>query len=144
MSAHTPTDIANVIKLLERLRTGEFNLIPGDKQAKQDEGTAMLQRVEVLLNAELGRMQSPVGDGGSAFPESGLAGLPNGEFIHGRAGMTLRDYFAAKALQGYLSNPTSFGPDVPDEAKHDPAKVSAICAAFAYLIADAMLKERQL
>jgi len=32
-----------------------------------------------------------------AFPEAGLSGLPNGEFILGRAGMTLRDYFAAHA-----------------------------------------------
>lgn len=36
-------------------------------------------------------------DGGPAFPEPGLSGLPNGEFLHGRAGMTLRDYFIAHA-----------------------------------------------
>lgn len=34
--------------------------------------------------------------GGPAFPEAGLSGLPNGEFIYGQGGMTLLDYFAAK------------------------------------------------
>ena len=38
-------------------------------------------------------------DGGPAFPEAGLSGLPNGEFIQSRPGMTLRDFFAAAALQ---------------------------------------------
>ena len=47
-------------------------------------------------------------------------------------GMTLRDYFAAKALQGFMANkanPMHFQP------KED--------AAWAYAIADAMLKARQ-
>ncbi len=38
-----------------------------------------------------------IDDGGPAFPEAGLSNLPNGEFIHGRAGMTLRDYLIAHA-----------------------------------------------
>ena len=42
--------------------------------------------------------------GGAAFPEAGLSGLPNGEFIHGRSGMTLLDYFAGQALLGILSS----------------------------------------
>lgn len=33
-------------------------------------------------------------DGGPAFPEAGLSGLPNGEFLYGRSGMSLRAYIA--------------------------------------------------
>lgn len=44
-------------------------------------------------------------------------------------GMTLRDYFAAKAMQGVLSSPT------------DPASFEAV-GVFAYKVADAMLAER--
>jgi len=47
-------------------------------------------------------------------------------------GMTLRDYFAAKAMQGMLACDIEFGPEqVP------------IIAASAYVMADAMLKARQ-
>ena len=45
-------------------------------------------------------------------------------------GMTLRDYFAAKAMQGYLAN-TNDGFDTIEEA-----------ANFCYKWADAMLAER--
>lgn len=47
-------------------------------------------------------------------------------------GMTLRDYFAAKAMQGFMANkanPMHFQPE------ND--------AAWAYTIADAMLKARE-
>lgn len=44
-------------------------------------------------------------NGGPAFPMPGLSGLPNEQFIYGENGMTLRDYFAAKALQGLCANP---------------------------------------
>lgn len=57
------------------------------------------------------------------------------EYLHMHAedaGRTLRDDFAAAALQGWL---TSFGPG--DAAK--PASV----ASFAYECADAMLAERE-
>ena len=47
-------------------------------------------------------------------------------------GMTLRDYFAAKAMQGFLTH--EFGADAPSD------KV----AAWSYEMADAMLKARQL
>ncbi|MDP3859880.1 MAG: hypothetical protein Q8Q73_19135 [Stagnimonas sp.] len=71
-------------------------------------------------------------DGGPAFPGTGTdsSGCPVPE--HYSAGMTLRDYFAAKAMQGWLA---SFGPE--DAVK--PASV----ADFAYGIADAMLKARE-
>lgn len=45
------------------------------------------------------------------------------------AGMTLRDYFAAKALSGMLSNPELCG--APEDA-----------ATVAYAMADALLQER--
>jgi hypothetical protein len=47
-------------------------------------------------------------------------------------GMTLRDYFAAKAMQGLLASGIECGPD-------DVASV----VASAYILADAMLKARQ-
>lgn len=47
-------------------------------------------------------------------------------------GMTLRDYFAAKAMQAYLSDPTcSFADDGLEAA-----------SSVAYRVADAMLKAR--
>lgn len=71
--------------------------------------------------------------GGPAFPEAGLSGLPNGEFIHGQSGMSLRDYFAAKAMQVELAQCKEF----PDENwRHG-------IALDAYAMADAMLKARE-
>ena len=61
--------------------------------------------------------------GGPAFP--GLH--PSKECHYKDAGMTLRDYFAAKAMQGILYE----GLEPVETAKH------------AYAIADAMLKARQ-
>lgn len=45
-------------------------------------------------------------------------------------GMTLRDYFAAKAMQGLMASPS------------DPASLE-IAAEWSYKVADAMLKERE-
>lgn len=65
--------------------------------------------------------------GGSAFPVS--AG-ENKDGHHAPVkGMSLRDYFAAKAMQAWLVNVTS------------PKK--ELCASVAYGIADAMLLERE-
>lgn len=64
-------------------------------------------------------------NGGPAFPVPG--DQPDESFN----GMTLRDYFAAKAMQGFMANknrPTSFSPE--DDA------------TYFYAIADAMLAER--
>jgi len=57
------------------------------------------------------------------------------------AGMTLRDYFAAKAMHGWLANPTA----TPVEAGIEdasPQDLADVAAAFAYIVADAMLKAR--
>jgi hypothetical protein len=64
-------------------------------------------------------------DGGNAFPIPGLQDDPDFN------GMSLRDYFAAKAMQGWLA---SFGPT-------DSPKASSV-ANLAYGIADAMLAAR--
>lgn len=73
---------------------------------------------------------SDVYDGGPAFPEAGLSGLPNGEFIHGRAGMSLLAYFMAHAPAEPQTwfRPAMAGPAVPmptpvrnmtDEERHE-------------------------
>lgn len=68
--------------------------------------------------------------GGPAFPIPLNAGETYKS--HGPAdGMTLRDWFAGKALMGFMastSNPRRFHPDED--------------AAYFYALADAMLKER--
>ena len=65
-------------------------------------------------------------NGGPAFPC-----LENGQgFATGMSGMSLRDYFAASWLQGWIANPNTG--DMERE----------LCAAYAYAMADAMLKER--
>lgn len=61
-------------------------------------------------------------DGGPAFP------VPM-EDRH--CGMNLRDYFAAKAMQGLLAS--------PDTGSHDPE----VWAKSAYTIADALLAARE-
>lgn len=84
-------------------------------------------------------------DGGPAFPvDPDVAGH---EALRGSAmGMTLRDYFAGKAMQGFSANPShasvDFNPEwegydggVPEEFQQT--------AREAYLMADAMLAERE-
>jgi len=64
-------------------------------------------------------------NGGPAFPITFYWDAPNSE----RNGMTLRDYFAAKAMQSWLS-----GVDYPSIEQ---------CAGFSYKMADAMLEARK-
>jgi hypothetical protein len=68
--------------------------------------------------------------GGPAFP-FGQTSEQSGQLVNGwgSEGMTLRDYFAAKAMQGALANP---------EVK----ETAGARSEWAYEIADAMLKER--
>ena len=66
--------------------------------------------------------------GGPAFPVPSLA--HNGHISHG---MTLRDYFAAKAMQAMLLN----------QPPHDTDEPYSAYASDAYEIADAMLEARQ-
>ena len=63
----------------------------------------------------------------SAFPSTFQSMSPEPQQVH-RWGMTLRDYFAAKAMQVFLANDeTSMGEDAQD----------------AYMVADAMLEARK-
>jgi hypothetical protein len=59
--------------------------------------------------------------GGPAFPLFAATGY---------TGMTLRDYFAAKAMQGQVNNPLKLGDD----------EAHRLIAERAYRMADAMLK----
>ena len=58
---------------------------------------------------------------------------------HALKGMSLRDYFAGQALQGLSGNPWF----IEQQAHaHGPDAVEANIARVAYLVADAMLAER--
>ncbi|AOI57410.1 hypothetical protein [Burkholderia diffusa] len=70
-----------------------------------------------------------INDGGPAFPE--VPGECN--VYQGKPGMTLRDYFAAKALAGTLADS-----NVTLQAAQD----ADILAKGVYRIADAMLRAR--
>lgn len=70
---------------------------------------------------------SKTNNGGSAFP---LAGSDDGLFFR-EPGMTLRDYFAAKAMQSYLTH------------LRGAEMLEIQLAEGAYSIADAMLKARE-
>lgn len=66
-----------------------------------------------------------------AFPHS-FERVPDHPCFSESEGMDLRDYFAAKAMQGMLANQHQFSAD--DES---------IYARDAYAIADAMMKARE-
>jgi hypothetical protein len=76
--------------------------------------------------------KAKINDGGSAFPIPTIVGI-NGAVHDFTAvgGMTLRDYFAAKAMQGFCILP----PSVTLKAEK--------CAADSYALADAMLIARK-
>jgi hypothetical protein len=77
-------------------------------------------------------MSAPINYGGPAFP------MPSGpeprveSTTHYNEGMTLRDYFAAAALQTLVTSAIEL-----DHVKWDAT------AQHAYLIADAMIKARE-
>lgn len=56
-------------------------------------------------------------------------------------GMTLRDYFAAKALNGIISNDSLWSRGVC-ESELQKKPLANLAAEYAYTIADAMLAER--
>lgn len=77
-------------------------------------------------------------DGGAAFP---LYCGPGDD--KNTSGLSLRDYFAAKAMQGWLA---SYGDDAghPCAADEDgkPRKTGKLVAELSYAMADAMLSAR--
>lgn len=70
-------------------------------------------------------------DGGSAFPVVNQMGT--------QSGMSLRDYFAAKAMQGWLA---SYGDEASHPARYGNGAADDL-ARDSYAIADAMLAERE-
>lgn len=72
-------------------------------------------------------------DGGPAFPRSGTDGPEGYPGVSEQSGMTLRDWFAGQAMNGFASDPSSH--DLFDD-KDDMAR-------NAYEVADAMIKERE-
>jgi len=71
--------------------------------------------------------------------------FPSGYYAPENQGMTLRDYFAAKAMQGYVSA-RGWHPDFtyPADFNFDAGKRAADAVAVAsYQYADAMLKARE-
>jgi hypothetical protein len=87
-------------------------------------------------------------DGGSAFPISKVTLSDDGIIKHAEwiCGLTVRDYFAAKAMQGLLANPQfarilKMMLELPtSDTPHD---VEKSLAGGAYEYADAMLEERE-
>lgn len=76
-------------------------------------------------------MSAPINDGGPAFPN-----VPSDpQYQSWDEGMTLRDYFAGKALNGYLASWE--GTNAPDFFTPDHV------APLAYAYADAMLEARK-
>lgn len=77
--------------------------------------------------------------GGMAFPQCGYEDSSDrywdsSEF--GGTGMTLRDYFAAKALQGFIAGAMADGTPLGDRSDVDNITLTA------YVIADSMLNAR--
>jgi len=67
--------------------------------------------------------------GGAAFPRPTAFGA-HGQSVVGQEGMTLRDYFAAKALAGFCA-----GLDAEDDIE--------VLPSLCYDLADAMLEARK-
>jgi len=78
------------------------------------------------------------GDGGAAFPDAGPT-----ESGYANPGMSLRDYFASKAMQGLLAYDDA--PACADQANPLPQQLryAAMMAESAYRFADAMLEARK-
>lgn len=73
----------------------------------------------------LGWKMSKENNGGHVYPTQGYEGL------------TVRDYFAAKAMQGWLAS-------YPESEQHPVANNREnMVAELSYLMADAMLKARE-
>lgn len=75
-------------------------------------------------------------DGGPAFPVTPFSADAR-NWSDGSEGMTLRDYFAAKALQGFWSAPDE---PIPSEQTREQFR-KEMCGLF-YEWADAMLAAR--
>lgn len=89
-------------------------------------------------------------DGGPAFPE--IDTYQEGERgdywarVQSAGGMSLRDYFAAKAMQGLIASMPANADSTPLRRAMEKAGLNSaeeLHARNAYLVADAMLEERK-
>ncbi|HDO7157182.1 MULTISPECIES: hypothetical protein [Klebsiella/Raoultella group] len=93
------------------------------------------------MSKQTGGPAFPVADGAAHRIAMQLAGDNEAKYIaesaKALAGMTLRDYFAAKAMQGWLAS-------YPESEQHPVATHREnMVAELSYLMADAMLKARE-
>ena len=72
-------------------------------------------------------------NGGPAFPATSWT--KDGDFLGENQGMTLRDYFAAKAMQGLIAS-------LAGTPGRDWLEADQWAPGVAYQVADAMLAER--
>lgn len=77
--------------------------------------------------------------GGSAFPNTHVVGMGETPGWYGCSGMTLRDYFAAKAMAKLIDSEKI---KVMVQIVEDKRTVFEIISTVAYSYADAMLKAR--
>lgn len=82
-----------------------------------------------------------INDGGPAFPTyaSDHRGAACNTTFEPKGGVTLRDYFAAKAMQGIISLGSNYTYTKEDMGSGTPADA---IARYSYQVADAMLKAR--
>ena len=84
-------------------------------------------------------MNNEINTGGPAFPRAPFEYIDNGIgldwAVREQSGMTLRDYFAAKAL------PSILAPN-PSTGQYAQIDDFPACAVVAYAMADAMIKAR--
>jgi hypothetical protein len=81
-------------------------------------------------------------DGGPAFPVTAER-RPDDTHVPGWDGMSLRDYFAGKALAGLLSSSESIGAMSRVAEKEGFRDSSDVVSRAAYCYADAMLAARE-
>src|SRR5690606_29234698 len=95
-------------------------------------------------------MTDNIKDGGPAFPLPVEDLQCRFRFESGYGGMTLRDYFAAKAMAALIAEPVSEGwPGTVAHwanqlQRHTQMSGPDIVAHVAYMMADAMLKTREM
>lgn len=77
-------------------------------------------------------MSDPINDGGSIQPRL----VRFGDVIEPQGGMSLRDWFAGMALQGWIAS-------YPESSPHPASDDQELsCASLSYKMADAMLAAR--
>jgi len=77
----------------------------------------------------------------NAFPVDGMYAAES--LANKNSGMTLRDYFAAKAMQGLITNERIAG-NIASYANQNDLNGNESVALISYNMADAMLKQREL